>query len=235
MLKYSCCRLSERNCVEIVSWLIKQKLIDLIFTTDGKEYITPSYLLSEIKSELYVNGGRVNLVEVAKTIGVDLNHVSSHANEIVKGNKDVRLILGELIDSTYILKIAGEINEKLQQLGQVNISDFTVHYNLPSEFLQTHVLEKYLGKIIFGEQDRNDPRIFFTESFIAKSKAKIRGALLGLTRPTPISVIFNHISITEKLFFSLFDQVNVFGTLTGKQIGAQYVPHVYSRSQVHKF
>lgn len=225
-------RLSERNCIEIVNLLIQKKLIDLIFTTDGKEYLTPAQLVQDIKNELYDNGGRVNLVDIAKSLDVDLAHVNTHINDVLKGQKDMHLILGQLIDNSYILDIAAEINQKLQQQGQISVSDLTIQYDLPADFLQQQVLEKQLGKIIQAKQDKNDPKVFFTESFIARSKAKMKGALAGLTRPTPITIILAHIGLSEKLFFSLFDQVAMYGSLTSRLAGAQYVPHVYSRSQV---
>lgn len=224
-------RLSERNCIEIINLLIQKKLIDLIYTTDGKEYLTPAQLVQEIRGELYASGGRINLVDLAKAIGVDLAHINSHISDVLKGQNDVHLVLGQLIDNTYIFKVATEINEKLQQLGQINVSDLTVQYDLPAEFLQQSVLERQLGKIIQGKQDKSDPKVFFTESFVARSKAKIRGALAGLTRPTPVTVILNQIGLSEKLFFGLFDQVALYGSLSSRLAGAQYIPHIYSRSQ----
>lgn len=50
-------RLGERNCVEIVAKLISSKLLDVVFTTDGKEYVTPLHLTKELKDEAYVQGG----------------------------------------------------------------------------------------------------------------------------------------------------------------------------------
>lgn len=211
--------------------LIEKKLIDLIFTTDGKEYITPAHLVQDIKGELYASGGRINLVDLAKAIGVDLAHINSHISDVLKGQNDIHLVLGQLIDNTYIFKVATEINEKLQQLGQINVSDLTVQYDLPAEFLQQSILERQLGKIIQGKQDKSDPKVFFTESFVARSKAKIRGALAGLTRPTPVNVILNQIGLSEKLFFGLFDQIALYGSLSSRLPGAQYIPHIYSRSQ----
>ncbi|KAK5650317.1 hypothetical protein RI129_001346 [Pyrocoelia pectoralis] len=224
-------RLSERNCIEIVSWLIDRKLIDLIFTSDGKEYMTSSQLVQDILGELYIRGGRVNYVELSKTIAVDLNHIINHIPEVTHGRKDIYSILGQLIDTSYIIKIAGEINQKLIQQGQINIGDLTIQYDLPADFLQRNVVEKYLGKLIHGEQDKNDSKIFFTESFISRSRAKIKGALTALTKPTVVSVILNQIDVTDKLFFSLFDQLSMYGVLTGRTHSSLYVPSVYSRSQ----
>lgn len=60
----------------------------------------------------------------------------------------------------------------------------------------------------------------------------MKGALAALTRPTTIASILTQIEMTEKIFFSLFDQVAMFGTLTNRLTGAQYIPNVYARSQV---
>lgn len=51
-------KLSERNCVEIVQKLIGLGLVEVIYTTDGKEYLTPQQLEREIKDELFVHGGK---------------------------------------------------------------------------------------------------------------------------------------------------------------------------------
>jgi hypothetical protein len=50
-------RLSERNCVEIIMKLISRGLIQVYFTLDGREYVTPEKLESEIKNELQLRGG----------------------------------------------------------------------------------------------------------------------------------------------------------------------------------
>jgi len=52
-------RLSERNCIEIVQSLVELKLLEVIHTTDGKEYLTPTELGKEIREELTVRGGPV--------------------------------------------------------------------------------------------------------------------------------------------------------------------------------
>ena len=50
-------RLSERNVIEIVSKLVGFGLIEVIYTIDGKEYLTPQELSKEIREELLVHGG----------------------------------------------------------------------------------------------------------------------------------------------------------------------------------
>ena len=50
--------MSERNCIEIVGRLIEAKLIEVIYTIDGKEYLTPQELGKEIREELQVHDGK---------------------------------------------------------------------------------------------------------------------------------------------------------------------------------
>lgn len=222
--------MSERNCVEIVTKLIELKLIDVIFTTDGKEYLTPQQLIKEIKDELYVHGGRINTVDLAKDLNVDLSQINANIGEIIKG-KEVQLVSGYLIAHYFLEKIAQEINEKLQLQGHISVGELTLQYDLPAEFLQNNILERYLGKIIIGRQDPSEARNFYTEQYITRLKAKIRGALMGLLKPTPINVIVSHCNMPDRLFLSLFDEIHAPGVLTGRQTGALYVPTCYTKSQ----
>lgn len=223
--------MSERNCVEVVNLLLKQGLVNVIFTNDGKEYITPDYLRKEVEDELYVHGGRANLVELAQILNVDLSHINGIADRFAKERQDMHFVLGQLVDESYLQKIAVEINEKLQQEGEISVSDLTIQFDLPSEFLLTYVMEKYLGKLIRGRQDASDSRIFFTPNYISRCKSKIRGALMGLTRPTSVQHILQQIGIQERIFHSLVNEVNAAGVVTSKQLGAQYIPHVYTKNQ----
>jgi hypothetical protein len=85
---------------------------------------------------LFLILGRINLVDLVKLLSVDLNHISARATELERTDPDCSLILGQLIDKTYINHIAEEISERLLQQGQVTIGDLTRHYDLPSDFLQ---------------------------------------------------------------------------------------------------
>ncbi len=57
-------KLSERNCVEVVSKLVAMGLLEVLHTVDGKEYLTPQQLEREIRDELTVNKGedKINLI-----------------------------------------------------------------------------------------------------------------------------------------------------------------------------
>ncbi|XP_023230156.1 E3 UFM1-protein ligase 1-like [Centruroides sculpturatus] len=228
-------RLSERNCIEIVKKLIELKLIDVIFTTDGKEYITPQHLLKEIKDELLVHGGRINLVELSRILNIDFSHIESKANELAKSETELKLILGQLIDNTYLDGIADEINDKLQQTGQITIGELTKQYDLPGDFLEEIVHER-LGISIQGQADPFDSRTIFTEAYIAKYNAIIRGVLSAITRPTTLNNLINNYKIPERLFYSIIDDLlknnYIHGSISGgRSERASYIPDIYAKSQ----
>ncbi|XP_017042681.1 E3 UFM1-protein ligase 1 homolog [Drosophila ficusphila] len=224
-------KLSERNCVEIVTLLLEKQMLEVVFTNDGKEYITPDHLEREIQDELYANGGRANLVEVSKTLNVDLSRIVGLAERIAAENPSVHLVLGQLIDEDYISHIAQEINEKLALRGEISISELASQFDLPSDFLQHDVVEKHLGRIIKGRQDVTNPRVFFTQAYIQRCKAKIRGALTAITRPTNVAVILQQVGVQEKIFHSLLDEIAPPGQVTSKLANSQYVPHIYAKTQ----
>lgn len=191
--------MSEINCIEIINKLLAQNLLEVVFTTDGKEYITPEHLVKEIKDELYVSGGRINFVELAKILSVDYNVIAAKAAEIEKSDPLVHIINGQLINQTFINTISEEINERLQCDGLISIGDLTSDYDLPSEFL-IHIFDKQLGKRIFGIQDKTDQQVFYTESFVESNLCLLRGALTALTKPTPVSTLINLCGGQERLF-----------------------------------
>nr|XP_023403589.1 E3 UFM1-protein ligase 1 [Loxodonta africana] len=196
-------RLSERNCIEIVNKLIAQKQLEVVHTLDGKEYITPAQISKEMKDELHVRGGRVNIVDLQQVINVDLTHIENRIGDIIKSEKQVQLVLGQLIDENYLDRLAEEVNDKLQESGQVTISELCKTYDLPGNFL-TQALSQRLGRIINGHIDLDNRGVIFTEAFVARHKARIRGLFSAITRPTAVNPLISKYGFQEQLLYFLF-------------------------------
>ena len=78
-------KLSERNCVEILQTLMKSGLLrGLMYTLDGKEYLTPEQLKREVRYELQVAGGRVSLGAVEIALNLDSSYIESKTKELIK-------------------------------------------------------------------------------------------------------------------------------------------------------
>ncbi|KAI5625512.1 E3 UFM1-protein ligase 1 [Silurus asotus] len=227
-------RLSERNCIEIITKLAEEKKLDVVHTLDGKEFITPSQISREIRDELYAHGGRINVVDLQKIINVDLVHVESRANEVAKSDRGTRIILGQLITERYLEQMCEEINDKLQEAGQVNITELSKTHQLPSDFL-TQELSVRLGRLIDGHMDQFTGLIF-TQNFINRHKAKIRGLFSSITRPTPMNNLIGQYGLQDNLLYSLLDELVNSGRVLGSVVGgrqdkAVFVPDVYCRAQ----
>uniref|UniRef100_A0A3P8RQ89 E3 UFM1-protein ligase 1 n=1 Tax=Amphiprion percula TaxID=161767 RepID=A0A3P8RQ89_AMPPE len=228
-------RLSERNCIEIIAKLVQDKKLDVVHTLDGKEYITPAQISREIRDELYVHGGRINIVDLQQIINVDWVHVENRASDIAKSDKGVQLVLGQLIDDTYLDRLAEEVNDKLQEAGLISIAELCKSYDLPGDFL-TEELSKRLGKLIQGEMDQYNRGVIFTPAFVARHKARIRGLFSAITRPTPVSSMIGAFGFQEHLLYSVLEELVNTGRLKGSVVGgrqdkAVYVPDIYAKTQ----
>ncbi|XP_062953087.1 E3 UFM1-protein ligase 1 [Cynocephalus volans] len=228
-------RLSERNCIEIVNKLIAQKQLEVVHTLDGKEYVTPAQISKEMRDELHVRGGRVNIVDLQQVINVDLTHIESRISDIIKSEKHVQLVLGQLIDENYLDQLAEEVNDKLQESGQVSISELCKTYDLPGNFL-TQALTQRLGRIISGHIDLDNRGVIFTEAFVARHKARIRGLFSAITRPTAVNSLISKYGFQEQLLYSVLEELVNSGRLRGTVVGgrqdkAVFVPDIYSRTQ----
>lgn len=229
-------KLSERNCVEIVSKLIELKLIDVFYTNDGKEYVTPQQLSKEISDELYLHGGRISLTDLVPILNIGLQAIESRAQDLVQSRPEIHLVAGQLIDDDYMDRCVEEINETLQQNGQITLVELIKAYELPIEFLLQQMVNR-VGSIIQGQQDKHDHHVFFTEGFLARNKARIRGALSAITIPTSVSAIIAQNKFPERLFFSVVDELivskRIQGSISGgRQVNvATFIPDIYSRSQ----
>ncbi|CAK6446759.1 unnamed protein product [Pipistrellus nathusii] len=228
-------RLSERNCIEIVTKLIAQKQLEVVHTLDGKEYVTPAQISKEMRDELHIRGGRVNIVDLQQVINVDLTHIESRISDIVKSEKHVQLVLGQLIDENYLDRLAEEVNDKLQESGQITISELCKTYDLPGNFL-TQALTQRLGRIINGHIDLDNRGVIFTEAFVARHKARIRGLFSAITRPTAVNSLISKYGFQEQLLYSVLEELVNSGRLRGTVVGgrqdkAVFLPDIYSRTQ----
>uniref|UniRef100_A0A8C1KTI3 E3 UFM1-protein ligase 1 n=1 Tax=Cyprinus carpio TaxID=7962 RepID=A0A8C1KTI3_CYPCA len=228
-------RLSERNCIEIVAKLVEDKKLDVVHTLDGKEYVTPAQINREVRDELDMHRGRINVVDLQKIINVDLVHVESRANEIAKSDKGTQLILGQLIDESYLDRLAEEVNDKLQEAGQVNIAELCKTYDLPGDFL-TEELNSRLGRVIQGQIDQYNRGVIFTQAFLSRHKACICGLFSAITRPTQINNLLNLYGFQENLMYSVLEELVKSGRLKGSVVGGRqdkaiYIPDIYSKAQ----
>ncbi|KAK4785455.1 hypothetical protein SAY86_002144 [Trapa natans] len=235
-------RLSERNVVELVQKLHELCIIDfdLLHTVSGKEYITPEQLRYEIVSEVE-KLGRVSLIDLADTTGVDLYHVEKQAEHAVVDNPRFRLIQGEIISERYWDSVAEEINERLQECSQIALAELATQLHVGVELL-TSVLEARLGTVVKGRLEGGQ---LYTPAYVARVSAMVRGAARGITVPTNLSALWSSlqhllqemdgasgVAVEGSFFQALFNAQVKEGQILGSlRAGVYWTPSVFSNAQ----
>ncbi|GFZ17968.1 hypothetical protein Acr_26g0012370 [Actinidia rufa] len=235
-------RLSERNVVELVQKLHELQIIDfdLLHTVSGKEYITPEQLRLEIVAEIN-KLGRVSLIDLADSIGVDLYHVEKQAQHIVANDASLMLINGEVISNSYWDTVAEEINERLQECSQIALAELAAQLQVGSELIAT-VLETRLGTLVKGRLEGGQ---LYTPAYVARVNAMVCGAARGITVPMNLSAVWSSLQIllqemdgasgvaVENSFFqTLFNGLVKDGKILGSlRAGVHWTPTVFAIAQ----
>ncbi|EPS73082.1 hypothetical protein M569_01673, partial [Genlisea aurea] len=240
--KKSSVRLSERNVVELVQKLRRLEIIDfdLLHTVSGKEYITPEQLKSEIVSEVN-RRGRVSLIDLVETAGVDLFYVEKYTQEVVSNDSSLVLINGEIISSSYWDTVCEEINDKLQECSQISLAEIASQLQVGSELIAS-VIEPRLGNLVKGRLEGGQ---LYTPAYVARLTAMVRGAARGVGLPTNLPSLwsslqvllqnmegFNGVIIESSLLQSLFNGLLKGGEILGSlRAGVHWTPSVFAIAQ----
>jgi hypothetical protein len=83
--------------------------------------------------------GRVSLIDIADSTGVDLYHIEKQAQHVLANDPGLMLVQGEIISESYWDSVAEEINERLQECSQIALAELAA---------QLHVLEPRLGTMV---------------------------------------------------------------------------------------
>lgn len=207
---------------------------DLLHTSNGREYITRPRLEQEVATAIDAAGGRLPLVDLPSSLGVDLAHCERAASEVVSTSKGaISLTQGELLTTRYFDSLAEDLNEELQGSGVVAIGDLARRTGLGVEMLQGALRER-LGKIVYG---RLEGGVIYTENYLTRVKAQLRGALRGALAPLTLAALRKDLGIENlgglgALVPSLAEELLKDGAIVGKlAAGGTWVPASYARSQ----
>eukprot|EP01117_Protostelium_nocturnum_P005705 TRINITY_DN205_c1_g1_i2.p1 TRINITY_DN205_c1_g1~~TRINITY_DN205_c1_g1_i2.p1 ORF type:complete len:738 (-),score=341.84 TRINITY_DN205_c1_g1_i2:37-2250(-) len=224
-------RLSERNCVEILMKLISRGDIRVIYTLNGREYLTSNQLEKEIKEEIEASKGRINVTELVPLLNVDLGPIEKKVAEIVRNSHgSLIMIEGEIISNAYLDRLTMELNETLQERGFITLSDASLRFGLPLEVVE-RTLEKRSGSLIFGNIQN---RFIYTDNYLDHYMARVRGIFTAISRPTSIHNIISKNNFEESLFLSTLDKLIENRRLRGSYSGGYYTPFAYANARLEK-
>ncbi|KAL2611982.1 hypothetical protein R1flu_021553 [Riccia fluitans] len=163
-----------------------QRLFQATQESKAKEFITKERLKAEVETEIN-RIGRASLVDIASAVGVELVHCERVAEQIVAEKPDLTFVQGEIVADSYWDTVAEEVNEALQESGQVVVGELAKRFNVGSELL-TRVLESRIGKLIQGKLEAGQ---LYTPAHVSRIRAVVRGAVRALTVPTALSAVWS--------------------------------------------
>lgn len=185
--------------------------------------------------------GRISLIDLADTTGVDLYHVEKQARVMVAGNPGLMFIQGEIISQHYWDSVAEEVNERLQECSQIALAELAAQLHVGSELL-TSVLEPRLGSTVKGRLEGGQ---LYTPAYVARVSAMVRGAARGISVPTNLSALWSSlqqllqemdgatgVSVEASFFQSLFNELLKGGEILGSlRAGVYWTPTVFAIAQ----
>ena len=228
-------RLSERNCVEILQTLMSRGLLrGLMYTQDGKEYLTPKQLELEILAELRSAGGRVTLVDLQTMINVDITYVEACAKRIARENKTIQLLGAgsEMVSDSYVESLINEISEMLLEgEGHITVGELATQYGLTVKFMKQS-LQNALGKSSNNLGIHLKQDALYTDGFVRRHDLRVRGALNAVTRPTTVQKLvqlhkFVDATMVKDMVKKLIGAKALHGTLKNNN----YTPDSFGRMQ----
>ncbi|RYR23186.1 hypothetical protein Ahy_B03g068445 isoform B [Arachis hypogaea] len=235
-------RLSERNVVELIQKLQQLQIIDfeLLHTVSGKEYITLDQLRNEMVSEVR-KLGRVSVIDLADTTGVDLYYVEKQAQRIVADHAEFMLNQGEIMSESYWDSVAEEVNERLQECSQIALTELAAQLNVGLDLVAS-MLEPRLGTMVKGRLEGGQ---LYTPAYVARMNAMVRGAARGITVPTNLTVLWSSlqqllqemggtggVAVDGSFFQSLFNGLVKEGEIQGSvRAGVHWTPAVFAIAQ----
>ena len=224
-------KLVERNCIEILLKLKSTEAIDIIYTKSGKEYVTPQQLRKEMEQLIVERGGRVTMVEMGPELDVDTSNIQTTLSDLLGSSQALSKVSGEIISKEYLDGVVEEINKTLEDVGQLSVVDVATRFSLPAAFMKA-ALDARAGSLLEGQLKGNE---IFTEAFVDRHKARVRGAFAGLTRPTPLRIMVTQHSLLENLAYTQLKAWVDGGVLPGKLKGSEarsiYTPDIFSQGQ----
>ncbi|VDL71198.1 unnamed protein product [Nippostrongylus brasiliensis] len=228
-LSQSSKKLSEANCIEVVTKLIQRSLINVVFTRDGHSYVTQKHLKTEVRNECVGLGGRAPLTDIATTLNVDLEHVERCAQELVSENSGFIISGGELFAEEYVTNLQTELRSLLAEHGVHTTSSLCKHWNLSQDLLKSLLLD-HLPSDFDGVLDGDT---IFTNDYLEAHKNTLRATLSSVTKPVSINMIQARVGLPVTRFWCAFDALSKEDEVPGRLSGSRsspsctFIPHVH--------
>eukprot|EP00922_Rhytidocystis_sp_ex-Travisia-forbesii_P061139 GHVS01090651.1.p1 GENE.GHVS01090651.1~~GHVS01090651.1.p1 ORF type:complete len:771 (-),score=163.46 GHVS01090651.1:331-2409(-) len=154
-------------------------------------------------------------------------HVQAAVDQMLQEDRFL-LVNGELISRAYLDRIAEEMNELLQTVGELSISELSQKYTLSASFLREQITTR-LQSIING--NLVNQCYLQTSGFSRRIVACVRGALIGALLPLSLSDIATVFSLELSAVASAAADIIAAGGVGGRIRGDVFIPQSYAANR----
>ncbi|KEG14272.1 hypothetical protein DQ04_00541040 [Trypanosoma grayi] len=221
-------QIGERNVVEIINVLRGKNFIDLLYTVDGKEYLTWVQLRREVIDEISVNGGRMNVVDLPGSLGVHVTHIERVLPEVLE-DPTIHIENGELITDEYLDSTIRAAADMLKERGFLSIAEFAKTYRFTSLFAQELLTRAVESRRLNAVLEEN---AMYTKQFVRSQKVILRAGLMAATRPVNLVTFFERYNLFVPLMDPIIEAVRP--ELPGQIDGRIYVPTHFEVSRAEQ-
>ena len=229
-------RLAERSCIEIMMKLMQSDQLEVLYTLDGREYLTPAQLKRELEAEIERQGGRVHLGEMQQVLNVDRFYIDAAARALVAASKEtdsssLQLINEgtELIGDLFLDNMACEVTEYLEDAGSVSIGELATNHGFPVDFVQKMVETRLASGKLQASYRRGK---LYSEEFAHRLERRILGALTAVTCPTSLHSLAQRLDLLDRsVVVDTAKKLCQSGRIRGTVSDDEFFPEIFCRIQ----
>jgi hypothetical protein len=222
-------KLSERTVVDIIQKVLDRGKIKLIFTNNGKEFVTEQKISKEISDEIKRHKGRLEKVDLIKLIEVPSGVIENRVNLLLQNDKSLSIIEGKIISTQYLDEMANEIGALLKSTGVLELSDLSSRYDLSIDFFKRFLKDRLVG----FNNAKLFPTRLLTNEYIEEQKQRVRPVLLASTTPITFNTIIENYKIDEMIVDEVIKGLIDTGVAKGKVVSNTFEPNIYEESRVN--
>ncbi|VEL38022.1 unnamed protein product [Protopolystoma xenopodis] len=227
--EYGLC-LTERTWITILHQLNSR--IKLFHTIDGRNFLTKEQVNKEIINELEAHSGRILISELSAIMDIDAHIIESRTADLIgqdvnsENPNRIMGLPGEVISYSYIIRVAREIQDVMEERGFTTLIELSRKFDLPTH-LVSNIVDKHMCNV------HKDGETIYTDVYLEKFRAKIRGYCNALIRPVTVNVASAKLNLAESIFVFLLEGLIISSKVMGSFVVSEgvFVPSCFVRAQ----
>lgn len=189
--------LSERNAMDILSYLKQKMEIEIVSTFDGSTFFTMDALDRQIYDTLLAHK-RLHLSQLENITNVSADLIENRFDALKKKYRLITLH-GQVITEEYMESVLTAIKKKMLAERFCALPTFVLAHDLDLPLVSYFINASESPQGVYLREARQIGNVLYAASFFAALKSKIAGVLAGITVPISVSKLAELVETEESL------------------------------------